>query len=220
MGHSSLTSSSGNKQVHTRTYKIGITGNICSGKSRVRKFLSKMGLSAIDTSEIAFNIISSRPELMRKISQQYSAQLVDVFGKLSRKKLEELTSSTGFDKQFLQDIVSPLVRDEVKRFLYGPLGTTVRFVESPLLFETASEHLYDEVWMVWVDYQIQLERLVIQDKVSKDEGHLRIVSEYPQESKKEKATRVIDNSGDWLKTETQIREAYEDVKARAFSKGH
>jgi dephospho-CoA kinase len=202
-----------------KTYKIGITGNICSGKSRVRKFLTKMGLSTIDTSDIAFNIISNDPTLLRRLTQKYGNKVLDTYGKLCRRKLEEVTINSGFDKQLLHDIVSVKVRDEVKRFLYGPLGTYVRFVESPLLFETDSQHLYDEIWVIWVEPDVQLQRVMAQDGLTREQALININAEYPQSEKRERANRIIDNSGDWMKAEAQIREAYDEIKDKAFNKG-
>lgn len=219
MPNISLHSIKSGSRAPAKTYKIGITGNICSGKSRVRKFLTRMGLSTIDTSDIAFNIIGADPQLLRRLTQKYGNKVLDTYGKLCRRKLEEITISSGFDKQLLNDIVSIRVRDEVKRFLYGPLGTYVRFVESPLLFETDSEHLYDEVWVIWVDPDVQIKRLMEQDGLSEEQAYLNISAEYPQTAKKERATRIIDNSGDWMKAESQIREAYDEIKDRAFNKG-
>lgn len=178
-----------------------------------------MGLSTIDTSDIAFNIISNDPTLLRRLTQKYGNKVLDTYGKLCRRKLEEVTINSGFDKQLLHDIVSIKVRDEVKRFLYGPLGTYVRFVESPLLFETDSQHLYDEIWVIWVDPDVQLQRVMAQDNLTEEQALISINAEYPQTQKKELANRIIDNSGDWMKAETQIREAYDEIKDKAFNKG-
>ena len=219
MSNPSLHSLKSGSRSPIKTYKIGITGNICSGKSRVRKFLTKMGLSTIDTSDITFNIISNDPTLLRRLTQKYGNKVLDTYGKLCRRKLEEVTINSGFDKQLLHDIVSIKVRDEVKRFLYGPLGTYVRFVESPLLFETDSQHLYDEIWVIWVDPEVQLQRVMAQDNLSKEQALISINAEYPQTEKRELANRIIDNSGDWMKAETQIREAYDEIKDKAFNKG-
>lgn len=203
--------------VKNKTYKIGITGNICSGKTRVRKLLAKMSLSTIDTNDVLYTVASSQPHLMRQITKHFGKAVLDPYGQLSRKKLEDLTLANPFDKQFLNEVVNPIIREDIKRFLYGPLGTFVRFVESPLLFETDSQHLFDEVWLVWVDPAIQLKRLMEQDSLTQEDAHMRIISEWPQENKRLLSQRVIDNSGDWMKTEHQVKEAYEEIKSKAFN---
>ena len=112
------------------------------------------------------------------------------------------------NKKFIDEVVNPLIREEIKRFLYGPLGTYIRVVESPQLFETGSEHLYDEIWTVSADEASILERVMARDHIRHEEAHLRLIAEMPLSEKMEKSHRVIDNSGTIESLREQVDATY------------
>lgn len=203
----------------SRTFKIGITGSVCSGKSVVRNILSNYGLSTVDVSNLIYTIVGDNPTLIRKLTKQFGNEVLDQHGRLNRKKLEKLAHSNPNHKKAIDDVFNPLLREEVKRFLYGPLGTYIRVVESPQLFETGSEHLYDEIWTVKTDAETIIGRLMERDNLKHEEAHLRLIVEMPLAEKIEKSHRIIDNSGERVKTEQRVRELYEEVKNRVFSVG-
>jgi len=200
----------------TKTYKVGITGGPCCGKTTVRKLLTRWGLSVADTYDILVTIATQKPVISQQIVRGLGTGVLDAFGRLNPDKVEACVLDDPAKKRFLDETVNSLVRDEVKRFLYGPLGTFVRFVENPLLFESSSEHLYDEIWTIRTDPAVQQQRIAARDGISLEQAHIRIVSEMSQDEKAQMSTRVIDNSGDRSKTEQQVREAYDEIKNKAF----
>lgn len=201
----------------TKTYKVGITGGPCCGKTTVRKLLTRWGLSVVDTFDILVTIATQRPVISQQIVRELGPGVLDVFGRLNPDKVEATILDDPAKKKFLNETVQGLVREEVKRFLYGPLGTFVRFVENPMLFESSSEHLYDEIWTIRTDPKMQQERLAQRDGISLEQAYVRIMSEMSQDEKAQMSTRVIDNSGDRVKTEQQVREAYDNIKNKAFT---
>ncbi len=202
-----------------KTYKVGITGSVASGKSLVQQQLAKSGLSVLDTMDVIYTILAGNPSLTQQLTKHFGKDVVDTHGHISRKKLEKIQFENPMERKFFEETVSPLVREEIKRFLFGPLGTYIRAVESPRLFETESQHLYDEVWVVKVNPKVQLQRMMERDHLLLEEAELRVLAEWPQEKKIEIADRIIDNSGDRHSTEIQVREALDEIKNKVFSIG-
>ena len=203
--------------VKPKTYKIGITGSICSGKSLVCNILKNYGLSVIDASDMLYTIASSNPALVRQMNKHFETPVTDRSGHISKKKLKEQIVASPLDKHFVDEVVNPIIREEIKHFLYGPLGTYIRIVESPQLFETKSTHLFDEIWTVYADPETCIKRLVQRDQIRPEEAHLRLISEIPIDEKVELSHRVIDNNADRASTEKAVRKIYEDVKNKAFT---
>lgn len=197
-----------------KTYKIGITGGLCTGKTSVRKVLARLGVSTMDSEEVINSVITAKTDLTRRLVRHFGKSVLDSLGRLSPKKLEQVILSNPVEKKYLEESINPMVREEVKKFLYGPLGTNIRAVESPNLFETDSAHLYDEIWTVFTTGTIQKERLIKRDQLDKDTAELRIISEFDIENKKAQSQRLIDNSGDWLHTEQLVKKALDEVKGR------
>lgn len=200
-----------------KTYKIGITGSLCSGKSYVCNILKGYGLSVIDSSDMLYTIASNNPALVRQMNKHFDDPVTDRSGHISKKKLKSLMIANPLDKKFVDEVVNPIIREEIKHFLYGPLGTFIRVVESPQLFETSSQHLFDEVWTVSADMETCIQRLMHRDQVKHEEAHLRLISEIPIAEKIEMSLRVIDNNGDRSLTDKAVRKCYDEVKNKAFS---
>lgn len=197
-----------------KTYKIGITGGICSGKSVVRNMIVKNGMSAMDTMDVIYSILSGNKQLVREITDRFGAEVVDATGHLSKKKLEKMQFDSPIKRKYFQDTVNPGIREEMKRFLFGPLGSYIRAVESPWLFETGTEHLFDEIWVMKIDPAVQIKRLMERDRLLMEQAELRIISEMQQEQKIEMATRIIDNSGERQATEAHVRGMLDEIKNR------
>lgn len=202
-----------------KTYKIGITGGTGSGKSVVKHILSNAGLSVVDADSILSILMGGNPQLTRQITKKFGSDVIDRYGNISPQKLEKIQFENPFERKFVQDLVNPLIREEIKRFLYGPLGTYIRAVEWAQIYENDCQHLFDEIWLVRVDPTIQINRMMGREAILHEEAELRIIAESPttQEQKAGMADRVIDNSGDRAHTDAQVKKYLEDIRDRVFS---
>lgn len=195
------------------TYKIGITGNICTGKSLVRNALQRLGVNTMDAEEAALNLLSRDPHrLSIRLTEHFGNEVIDNRGRLSRKKLMAILYANPDKKAFFEEKMNPVIREEAKHFMFSPIGTHMRAVEAHMLFETDTKHLYDEVWMVTAPPEQQLRRLIERDHVPLAEAQVMIDSQWPLEKKVELSDRVIDNSADIHHTETQVRKALDEIK--------
>lgn len=199
---------------YKQTIKIGITGGICSGKSLVGKCLERYGIGNMDTTETINALITTQPKFAEKAIAHFGEEVLDRNGRLSVKKMSSIIMTTTEQQSFMDEMIYSKVREEIKRFLYSPIGTAIRCVQFPWLFETHTEHLYDEVWTVRVDSEIQKERLMHRDELSEFEAEERIRAFWPQDVKVELSKRVIDNTGDRFKTEQQVMTALNDIKRK------
>ena len=68
-------------------------------------------------------------------------------------------------------------------------------MDIPLLFEQAYSAWFDETWLVYVDRDVQVKRLMKRDQLSKDEAESRLAAQWPLEKKKDLASQVLDNNG-------------------------
>ena len=166
--------------------KIGITGNIASGKSQVEKYLKNKNFVVYDTDKIAHSILDD-------IKEFYG---YDVFinGKIDRKKLGDLVFNNPDLKKKLEDIIHPKVKAEILKLFEKHRNEKYIFISVPLLFEAGFEDLFDKILLVSVDRDIQLERLMNRNSLTKKDALLRINSQIPQEEKIEKSDFIVNNN--------------------------
>lgn len=204
-----------------KTYKIGITGTLASGKTLVRKILQRAGVNVMDWEDVAFNTLADNPHrLSVRITDHFGADVMDSRGRFSRKKLANVLYANPKKKEFFDELLEPVVREEIKKFLYSPIGSHIRAIEVPNLFETDSQHLYDEVWIVTITPEFQVNRLMARDSLSREAAQKLLTEQssgWSQEDKVKHGQRVIDNAGEIHRTEAQVRGALDEIKKGIFS---
>lgn len=202
------------------TLKIAITGNACSGKTIVRNVLQRFGVNTLDADEAAMQMLSDNPQKLGiRLTDHFGAEVIDSRGRLSRKKLTAILYTDPEKKAMFEEKLNPVMREEIKRFLYSPMGSQIRAVESPVVLEMDTKHLYDEVWVVTTKPEIQTKRLMDRDHLSQAEANRLIDSQWPQDKKVALSDRVIDNSGDIHQTESQVRKVLDELKHRVYKVG-
>lgn len=171
--------------------KYAIVGNIASGKSEMERVLDKKGYVVLDTDLMAHDILTDKPDVPKAFSDY------DVFeyGRLSRDKLGELVFSDPELKTKLEDIVHPLIKEELESAFNVYSDEDVLFVSVPLLFEVGWENLFDKIVFIKSDDKIRLNRLIERNGYSKEYAQTRIDSQSAQEEKAKKADYVIENNG-------------------------
>lgn len=175
---------------------IGLTGGIASGKSTVANYLKENGFAVIDADIAARQAVEKGTEGLRKVAQTFPGVLNED-GTLNRKALGTIIFNDKAQRDSLNEIVHPIVRrlmDEEKATALSEGKVVV--MDIPLLYENELEHTVDEVWVVYVSYDIQKMRLMKRNELSESEADARINSQMSMDEKRDKADIVIDNCHD------------------------
>jgi dephospho-CoA kinase len=198
------------------SFKIGITGNICTGKSLVLATLQRQGFSTFNPEQaIIQNLITTPQDLYR----QFDHDLPDEWRHLSRKKLMNILYHNPAQKSLFEETLNPLIREEIKRFLFSPVGTLIRAVEAPALLENDTSHLYDEVWMIVADPEQQIERLMEREQLTRAQARYHVDAQWDQQKKAQLSNRVIDNSSSIQQTESQVRKILDELNLQLLKIG-
>ena len=189
---------------------IGITGGIATGKSTVSNILLKRGYPLIDADKVARGVVEIGKPAYFKIIQEFGQGILNEDKSLNRKMLGKIIFSDEEARKKLNNITHPYIFEYIKEKLeLLSKGNPVVFLDIPLLFEEYYSLIqhginFDEIWLVYADKEIQVDRLMKRDNISKDEAVKKIQSQMDMEEKKKMATRIIDNSGDIKSLEEQI----------------
>ncbi|WP_332689754.1 dephospho-CoA kinase [Halalkalibacter lacteus] len=185
---------------------IGLTGGIASGKSTVSKMIQSKGIPVIDADKIAREVVEPGTKALRAIIDHFGEDVVNQDGTLARKKLGSIIFEHPKEREVLNQIVHPAVRNrmnELKTQLLDEGARTIVY-DIPLLFESNLFHLVEKVLLVYVDEEIQLSRLIERDQAGIEDAKQRIASQMLLRDKRSKADAVIDNSFTLEETKKQL----------------
>ena len=175
---------------------IGITGGIASGKSTVTNFLRQKGFQVVDADALVHQLQKPGGRLYQVLVQHFGQDIVSENGELNRPLLASLIFSNTEEREWSKQIQGEIIREELAR-LRDQLAQTeeIFFMDIPLLFEQDYSAWFDETWLVYVEPDVQMERLMKRDQLSKDLAISRLSAQWPLEEKKGLASQVIDNNG-------------------------
>ena len=175
---------------------IGITGGISSGKSTVTNFLCQRGFQVVDADVLVHQLQAPGGRLYNILVEHFGNQVVLKNGQLNRPLLASLIFSNPEEQEWSKETQGQVILEELAA-LKNQLAQTeaIFFMDIPLLFEQGYESWFDEVWLIYLDRETQIERLMNRDKLSLEAAESRLASQWSLDKKKKLATHIIDNSG-------------------------
>ncbi|MBO9130602.1 dephospho-CoA kinase [Bacillus sp. 165] len=189
------------------TIVIGLTGGIASGKSTVANMIREMGIPVIDADIIARQVVEAGEEAYSQIVQVFGETILLSNGEIDRAKLGSIIFHNEDKRLLLNSIVHPAVRKRMneQKDLCIQAGERAVILDIPLLFESNLKHLVEKVLLIYVDKDIQLERLMKRNNLSEEEAKARIASQMPLSEKVALADEIINNNGLLKETEKQLQ---------------
>lgn len=194
---------------------IGLTGNIASGKSLVSGILKELGARVIDADIVAREVVAPGTAGWRKIKETFGEGVLNPDLTVNRQILGSKVFNDPQQREKLNAITHPVIVEKIQAEVNtfrrsGPGPDKVLVVVAPLLIETDSDILVDEVWLVVIPEETQIERLIKRDGLTREQALARIRSQMPVSEKKKYAQVIIDNSRDTDSTEKTVRKIWKE----------
>ena len=184
---------------------IGLTGNIGTGKSVVRRMLEHLGAFGIDADALANRAIAKGAPGYKKVVTKFGQWILKDDGEIDRKKLGRIVFNDPEALVILEGIIHPLVVQALD-YVIKKVKHKVVVIEAIKLLESKIGNACDSIWVTYTPAEIQLERLVIRRKMSILDAQQRINAQPPQEDKMKAANVVIKNIGSFEDTWKQVYE--------------
>lgn len=177
-------------------YVIGLTGNIATGKSVVRRMLEHLGAYTIDADTLAHRAIAKGAPGYQAVVETFGKWILDPNGEIDRERLGRLVFSDPEALKKLEAIVHPLV--------FQAIDTMVRRASQPIvvieaikLLETELRYACDAIWVIHAPEEVQVERLMQKRQMSREDALKRIKAQSPQAEKIAQANVAIQNKGSY-----------------------
>ncbi len=191
-------------------YVIGLTGNIATGKSVVRKMLEHLGAYGIDADALSHRATAKGAPGYQKVVDTFGKWILDDSGEIDRAKLGRLVFSDPEALQQLENIVHPLVEQAVDLMIQRATQRVV-VIEAIKLLEGKLVSGCDTVWTTFAPESVQKARLLGRRGMSEAEAIQRIQSQPAQEVKTAAANVVIQNTGSFEDTWKQVVAAWKVI---------
>ena len=184
---------------------IGITGGIASGKSTVTNFLRKQGFQVVDADAVVHQLQKPSGRLFQALVKRFGQEIILENGELNRPLLASFIFSNPEEREWSRITQGEIIREELATLRDQLVQTKeIFFMDIPLLFEQDYASWFDETWLVYVDRDVQVERLVKRDRLSINEAESRLAAQWPLEKKKDLASHILDNNGNQDQLLTQV----------------
>lgn len=190
---------------------IGLTGGIATGKNAVADMLADLGAVVIDADQLARDAVAPGTGVLQQIIAQFGPQMLAADGTLDRQAMRGLVFQDPQRRRQLEALVHPAIKHlALQRFAEErQSGTQVVVYMAPLLIEAGAVDRVDEVWVVKLQPEVQLQRLMTRDGCSSELAQQMISAQMPLAEKERYGTVVIDNSADLATTRRQVISAWQ-----------
>ena len=174
---------------------IGITGSIGTGKTTVSNYLANTHkLPVFDADILAREAVGSGSTILEKIVERYGTDIILNDGNLNRQKLGNIIFNQPNERIWLEQQIHPYVRDRFLQATAQLSANATAVFAIPLIFEAKMTDLVTEIWVVFAEKEIQLNRLIQRDGLILEQANARINSQMPLAEKCQKANVILDNS--------------------------
>ena len=190
-----------------KKFVIGLTGNIATGKSVVRKMLEHLGAYGIDADALSHRVIEKGAPGYQPVVDHFGKFILDADENIDREKLGTLVFSDPLALNKLEEIIHPNVRLAVAHLIKQSSHNVV-VVEAIKLLESTLRSKVDTVWVTTSTEESQLTRLAETRGMSESEAHKRMAAQSPQKEKTAAASIVIDNNHSIEDTWNQVQDAW------------
>ncbi len=187
------------------TTVIGLTGGVACGKSTVSQYLRQRGISVVDADLVARQVVAPGTVGLRQIKDTFGWQYIMPDGSLNRTLLGKKVFADKNALAQLNAIIGPLIAAELERQL-KEAGSFVVLDAALLLEEERYRSLVDVVWVVTVEPEEQLRRLLARNHYSRQQALDRIAAQMSNEQRLQYADAVIDNNGTKEQTWQQVEQ--------------
>lgn len=193
-------------------FVIGLTGNIASGKSVVRRMLEALEAFSIDADGLAHRAMSPGAPAFQPVVDQFGKWLVGADGKIDRAKLANIVFTDADALRRLEMITHPIIK-QVVDLLIRRSSQKVIVIEAIKLFEAGMAADCDSVWVVDAPESVQIQRLIEQRKMTEADAKMRIAAQSPQSDKLARANVIIYNGDGYENTFDQVSKHLAELTA-------
>jgi dephospho-CoA kinase len=173
--------------------KIGITGNIGSGKTTVSKMFEVLGVPVFYADTAAKDMMVADPVLVADIKKTFGTEAYFDDGNLNRKHIANIVFNDDKELAKLNALTHPAVFRAFDTWVAGIRNAPYVIKEAALLFESTSYKMCDYSLLVTAPLELRIDRVSKRDNVTRTEIEAREAKQFPEVKKRDLADYIIEN---------------------------
>jgi len=194
----------------THAMVVALTGGIASGKSAVSRRFEASGVGVHDADIAAREVIEPGTEGLAAIVEAFGSDVLDASGRLDRRAMRERVFAVPADRQVLEAIIHPRVRQWLRDGVLADPGPYC-LLAVPLLAENIDQYRWvNRILVVDVPESVQIARLTTRDDIDEELARRMLSQQASRAQRLALADDVIDNSG----AESELDEAVAELHQR------
>ncbi len=198
-------------------YIVGLTGGIGSGKTTIANFFSENNIEVINADQLARKVVEPGTSALLKIKKKFGDQILTESNGLNRSLLREIIFSDERKRIWLENLLHPLIEDEISQLMKLALSQYV-ILESPLLLETDQHKLVNRILVVDVSPEVQLKRTLSRDGGSEATVKAIINSQLTRLQRLSMADDIINNEQDLQSVRVELEALHQNYLSMAIEK--
>jgi len=194
--------------------RIGLTGSIGVGKSFVASVFGELGCHVLDADDTAREVVEQGTPGLKDIVEAFGEDVLQPDGALDRKELAAIVFGDETKRLQLNAILHPRImerQDEILRRWESEDPNGVGIVDAALMIESGGYKRFDKLIVVHCRPEVQLERVMLRNSLTRDEAQKRIDSQMSQEEKQRFGDFLIDTSDGFEPTRQRTKEVYDQL---------
>jgi len=198
--------------------RVGLTGSIGVGKSFVSSVLAELGCRVLDADATAREVVKRNSPALQDLVAKFGAAILKSDGTLDRAALAAVVFADPAKRANLNSILHPYIiaeQDEQLREWEAVDPNGIAVVDAALMIESGGYKRFDKLIVVHCDSDVQLQRVMARDKLSRDEAMQRIAAQMSQDEKKTLADYLIDTTDGFEAARKRTKEVYGELRATA-----
>lgn len=194
--------------------RIGLTGSIGVGKSFVASVFGDLGCHVLDADDTAREVVERGTPGLNDIVEAFGEDVLQPDGALNRNQLAAIVFGDETKRLQLNAILHPRImerQDEILRRWEAEDPNGVGIVDAALMIESGGYKRFDKLIVVHCRPEVQLERVMLRNSLTRDEAQKRIDSQMSQEEKQRFGDFLIDTSDGFEPTRQRTKEVYNQL---------
>jgi dephospho-CoA kinase len=194
--------------------RVGLTGSIAVGKSFVTTVFGELGCHVLDADQTAREVVMPGAAGLEAVVKTFGEEVLAQDGTLDRERMAAIVFANEEKRLRLNHILHPIIfarQDEILREWEREDPNGIGIVDAALMIESGGYKRFDKLIVVHCRPEVQLERLMLRNKLTLAEAQRRIASQMPQEEKQQYADYLIDTSDGFEPTRERVAEVYREL---------
>lgn len=196
---------------------MGLTGGIGSGKTTIANLFAELGINLVDADIVARQVVAVGQPALAEIARHFGPAILQSDGSLNRAILRERIFSDAGAKSWLDQLLHPLIRQQLLLELQQANSAYVLLV-APLMIENGLTTLLDQLLIVDVEPNTQISRTTSRDRVSKQQVAAIMAAQCDRDRRLQLADQIINNDQDPAALPEKVRQLHQIYLAMAAEK--